>query len=350
MTETAKAAVTTLPVARNVSVAGVDVFADSGAFEHAQRVAKVLASSALVPKHFQGNVADCLIALQIARRLNEEPMTVLQNLYVVSGRPGWSSAYMIARARRSGVFSGPITWRTAGQNGDLAVTAVAHLSDTGEEVTATADMRMAKAEGWTKNQKYASMPEHMLRWRSAAMLIRLYAPEVMIGLPIIEEVETEPAIAEPRDVTPPKSAAAALDAFAAEAETAAAKRDAVDAEEVQDSGAEITAAPDAAEPPAEAAPAPRKPKQAKATEPVAVPAEQESPAGRKSDLRPATGPAEWTDAECVAHGKAAAEKGMPRKAAVPGELRGEDQADRARLVLSGFDRAAAEANGQQAMV
>lgn len=310
MNETVKTATTVPAVATirppaPVASAGADVFADAGAFEHAQRVAKVLASSALVPKHFQGNVADCLIALQIARRLNEEPMTVLQNLYVVGGRPGWSSAYMIARARRSGVFRGPITWRTAGERDGLSVTAVAILADTGEEVTATSDMRMAKAEGWTKNAKYTSMPEHMLRWRSAAMLIRLYAPEVMVGLPVIEEVETA-GVAEPRDVTPARTTAEALDAFAAEAAEA---RAAVEAEGIIDAvDAGVT------------------------------------------DLWPAASPTEWTEAECAAYGRKAFADGMGRKAVIPPELRGDEQSERATIVIQAFDYAAAEAAGQGSMV
>jgi hypothetical protein len=188
-----------------------DVFSDPEAFEHAQRVAKVFASSNLVPQHLKGQVADCLIAYQIARRLNEEPLTVFQNIYIVSGRPGWKTEYVIARANRSGVFKGRITWKASGKGGTLAVTAHAILAETGEVIDVTCDMDMARAEGWTKNAKYTSMPEHMLRWRSAAMLIRLYAPEVMLGMPIVEELETLP----PRDVTPPKTLAGKLDALAA---------------------------------------------------------------------------------------------------------------------------------------
>jgi hypothetical protein len=161
------------------------------------------------------NLPNCLIALQIANRLGEEPLTVMQNIYVVSGRPGWKTEYVIARANKAGVFSSRITWKTTGRGDTLAVTACATLANTGEAIEVTCDMAMAKAEEWTRNKKYTSMPEHMLRWRSAAMLIRLYAPEVMIGMPTYEEVETMPA--EMRDVTPAKPSRdmqAALDEFA----------------------------------------------------------------------------------------------------------------------------------------
>lgn len=194
-------------------VTATDVFANPEAFEHAQRIAKVFAQSSLVPQHLRNNVADCLIAYQIARRLGEEPLTVFQNIYVVNGKPGWTTAYMVSRANRSGVFRGRITWDENGDGDLLAVTAKAVLADTGEEVRVTCDMRMAKAEQWTRNAKYQSMPAHMLRWRSAAMLIRLYSPEVMLGMPVIEEIETGQQ-REVRDVTPATTAAQALDDFA----------------------------------------------------------------------------------------------------------------------------------------
>ena len=57
------------------------------------------------------------------------------------------------------------------------------------------------------------------------MLIRLYAPEAMLGLPVLEEVETMPPV-KMRDVTPPpKSTAQALDDFAAAADKAASQRE-----------------------------------------------------------------------------------------------------------------------------
>lgn len=175
---------------------GSDIYMDSPSFEHAQRVAKVFASSTLVPEHMRKNPADALVALGIARALGEQPLVVMQNIYFVSGRAGWSTKYKIARANRAGVFAGPIRWATAGAGDTLAVTAYADLIGVQGDarVEVVADMRLAKAEGWTKNQKYSTMPEHMLRWRSASMLIDLYAPDVMLGLPTVEEIETMPPV------------------------------------------------------------------------------------------------------------------------------------------------------------
>lgn len=174
-------------------------------FEHSQRVAKMFASSELVPPHLRGKIADCLIAYAIAKRTREEPLVVLQNIYFVSGRAGWSATYMIAKANRSGVFSRRINWRVEGEGKNMRVTAFATLADSGESVEATASMAMAEAEGWTKNPKYRTMPDQMLRYRSAAMLIRLFAPEVMMGLPIADELPDAVVARGPiaaRDITP----------------------------------------------------------------------------------------------------------------------------------------------------
>ncbi len=183
------------------SIGSGDMLLQKDTFEQAYRAAKLFASSKLVPQHLQGKEADCFIALHIARRMQEDPLMVMQNLYIVSGKPGWAAQYMIARANRSGIFKGRITWDNKGSGETLEVTAKATLAETGEVVSASVNMKMAKAEGWTKNAKYQSMPEHMFKYRSATMLIRLYAPEVMLGYQTIEEIETLP---EMKDVTPPK--------------------------------------------------------------------------------------------------------------------------------------------------
>ena len=158
-----------------------------------QREAKLFAMSPLVPEHMRKGspeqaLANCYIALHMARAMDENPLMVMQNIYIIGGKAGWMTQYVIARANRSGIFKGRINWRVHGKGDALEVTAYAHLADDGSEVSATAGMAMAKAEGWTKNAKYQTMPEHMLRWRSAAFLVRLYAPEVMMGYQTQDEI------------------------------------------------------------------------------------------------------------------------------------------------------------------
>ena len=175
---------------------------DPDSFNHMQRVGSMLALSPLFPDHLRKGsketaIANGVLVMNMAARLNEDPLTVAQNIYFVSGKPGWSSSYMIGKANQHGVFENPISWDITGKGETLSVTAFAELASTGKRVEATCDMAMAKAEGWTKNSKYQSMPEQMLRYRSATFLIRLYCPEVMVGVPA--QIEIEMGM---KDVTP----------------------------------------------------------------------------------------------------------------------------------------------------
>ena len=66
---------------------------------------------------------------------------------------------------------------------------------TGEVVKVSVSMETAKKEGWTRNTKYQTMPEQMLRYRSATWLIRLHCPEVLLGMQASDEIsDVEPTV------------------------------------------------------------------------------------------------------------------------------------------------------------
>ena len=159
-----------------------------------QRKAQLFAASPLIPDALRAGgpqqaLANCYIGLTMAQAMGENPLTVLQNIHIVKGKAGFSAQFMIARANASGVFSGRINWRMTGAGDTLCAEAFATLAETGEEVSFPVDMAMAKAEGWTSNPKYKSVPHLMLRYRSATFLVRLYAPDVMFGYQTAEEVQ-----------------------------------------------------------------------------------------------------------------------------------------------------------------
>lgn len=172
-----------------------EIMFDLQKFEQVKQIANVFYNSALVPSAIRGKspgegIANIILAFSLASEMQENPLILMQNVFFVGGTPGWKTQYMIAKANRSKIFAGRINWRTTNPNGNLTVTAYAKLAGTGEDVEVSVDMAMAKAEDWTRNAKYKSMPEHMLRWRAAAFLIRLYAPEIMLGYSTVEELET----------------------------------------------------------------------------------------------------------------------------------------------------------------
>lgn len=184
-------AMTHAPSRTGRTLSTIDIMGDVGLFAQYQRAANLLAASELVPKHLQGKQADCFLALCIASEKRQNPVMVTQNIYFVNGTAGWKTQYMIAEANTSGKITGPIRWRVEGTGDAMRVTAYAELARVSGDarIEAEATMAMAKAEGWTNNKKYQSMPQQMLSWRSATMLIRLYMPEILFGLDTADELE-----------------------------------------------------------------------------------------------------------------------------------------------------------------
>jgi hypothetical protein len=157
--------------------------------EEMWKYAQALARADIIPKTFQNKPANCFVAMDMAQRLGVGVMEVMQNTYVVHGTPGFSAKYAIGMANKSGVFKGPICFEETGKGDNLSVTAFGIVRETGQRVDFTADMAMARAEKWTSNPKYKTMPGLMLRYRAATLLIRTTCPEVLLGLQTAEELE-----------------------------------------------------------------------------------------------------------------------------------------------------------------
>lgn len=189
-------------------VAVMPGFNSQGSWELANRIGKAFAASSLVPQQYQGNVANCIVALEMANRMGASPLMVMQNLYIVHGTPGWSSKFLIACFNQCGRFS---ALRYEWSQDRTACRAWAVEKATGERIEGpTVSIEIAKSEGWsTKNgSKWKTMPELMLMYRAAAFLIRTYAPEISMGLQTDDEIiDITPAGAAP-SVQPAGSMAA----------------------------------------------------------------------------------------------------------------------------------------------
>lgn len=172
------------------------------------QLANIFTNSSLVPKDFQRNAANCVIALDIAARLNLSPMVVFQQMYIVNGKPSWSSAFMISMFNQRATQYERLEYCLSGKPGtpDRTCWCRAKLKATGEYVEGPpVTLRMAEMEQW--KGKWKSMPELMLKYRAAAFFIRTVAPEILFGLYTQEEAvdiaEAESAKANARVVARP---------------------------------------------------------------------------------------------------------------------------------------------------
>lgn len=171
-------------------VLGTNIFSGFQEFQVAQRMAQALASSTIVPKDYQGNLGNCIIALEMANRLNTSPMMVMQNLYIVNGRPAWSSQYIIAMINASRKYKTELQFDLKGSGDSLECTAWAQDMNGHKVVGPTITMGMAKEEGWlTRNgSKWKTMPEVMIRYRAASFFGRLNCPDIIMGIYTTDEV------------------------------------------------------------------------------------------------------------------------------------------------------------------
>ena len=225
-------------------------FGSLQSFEFMQRTAKMFTQSSMVPTAYRsviekgyGNnmtltdnpaaLPNCIIALNMSQRMNADPLMIMQNLHVIEGRPSWSSQFIIAAINSCGRYSPlrfdikqgdeidatcttfewdggkkkAIVTKTRVKNTSCIAWAVELATQTRLESPAVT-MEMAVNEGWfgKNGSKWQSMPDLMLRYRSAAFFGRIYAPELLMGLPSSEE--TRDVI----DVTPQADGSYAMDA------------------------------------------------------------------------------------------------------------------------------------------
>jgi RecT family len=175
----------------------LQVFSGIAAFDAAQRMAKALCSSTLVPRDYQGQqgLANSLIALEIAGRMRLSPLVVMQNMTPIHGRPTWSSKFLIATVNASGRFS-PLRFVFDNKEKPTCCYAVATDKATGEVLEGeTITLELARKEGWwsrkdrngNETSKWQTMTGQMLRYRAAAWWSNVYCPEIALGLITQEE-------------------------------------------------------------------------------------------------------------------------------------------------------------------
>jgi hypothetical protein len=168
-----------------------DVFSDKEAFNQLVRVASAFSKTSLVPEAYRGKPEDCMVAIDMANRMGMPPLMVMQNLYVVKGKPSWSGQACMSMIHANPRFSDahPVFFGEKGADSRGCRIEAIRVSD-GEMVYGTdVTISMAKAEGWMSNSKWKNMPEQMLAYRAAAFFARVYCPDALMGIQVEGEAE-----------------------------------------------------------------------------------------------------------------------------------------------------------------
>jgi len=187
----------------------ISPYASQNNFLAAQRMAIALSKSGMVPEDFQGNVANCLIAMELSNRVGASVFAVMQSLYIVHGKPAFEARFKIASVNKSGRFSA-IRYEAEGTNPgwdrknqrpidpNYRIRAYATELASGEKLAGDwVSWDLVMAEGWHTNKdrngrersKWQTMPGKMFRYRAGSWWVDIYAPDISMGMMSAEETQ-----------------------------------------------------------------------------------------------------------------------------------------------------------------
>lgn len=173
---------TTDIVARPTQVSMIQAAALDMAAAHS--LAKALCSTAFVPQHFKGKPDDAAAAIMYGATIDMEPLTALQNIHVISGKPGLYARTMVALV----LSKGHEVWTEVDTPDRVVVAGRRKGSDNIEKSEWT--IARARKAGYTSNKKYETDPQSMLYARASGDVARRVAPDALLGMAYnVEELQ-----------------------------------------------------------------------------------------------------------------------------------------------------------------
>jgi hypothetical protein len=156
--------------------------------EQAMRVADMLAKSTLVPKAYQGQPANVLVAMAYGESFGMQPLQAMQSVAVVNGMPGLYGDGLLAVCRSCSEWE----WMQETVEGEVATCTAKRRGE--PEVTATFSVADAKrAQLWGKAGPWTQYPTRMLAMRARAFALRNLYADVLRGMGSAEELRDIPA-------------------------------------------------------------------------------------------------------------------------------------------------------------
>lgn len=186
-------------IASQANMLMANPYTDNSAFNDLFKKAQYLAKSDLVPDNYKNKPSNCMIALDTAIRMGVSPYFVMEQLTIVRGKRTWSGQACGSLINNYPKFK-DVELVYVGKEGqdDWGAYVTAVRKDNGKTVKGTTvTIKMAKAEGWTSNQKWISMPEQMLAYRAYAFFARVYCADALNGFMV--EGEPEDAFGEKKE-------------------------------------------------------------------------------------------------------------------------------------------------------
>ena len=162
--------------------------------EAAIRLAEMFSKSAMVPKQYQGNAANCLVAMAYGDSLGMAPLQAMQSVAVVNGVPALYGDGMLALVQASAVFE---SIEESIEDGAAVCTVKRRGMKPVQRIFTTDDAKRAGL--WGKQGPWQQYPSRMLQMRARSWALRDAFADVLRGIQSVEEVRDIPEVI---DVTP----------------------------------------------------------------------------------------------------------------------------------------------------
>ncbi len=170
---------------------------DTARFDQAQRVALTMARSTLTPQHLTRDksgvftleqvVANCFRIVNQALRWGMDPFAVMDETYFVQGRMGYQGKLVVAVVNTRAGLKSRLTATYEGVGDNRKVTVSGTFSGEMEPRTVEWTVAQGKTEG---NAMWKKDPDQKLFYSAAMRWARRHCPEVVLGVSIVEDLET----------------------------------------------------------------------------------------------------------------------------------------------------------------
>ena len=156
--------------------------------QQAMQIAEMLAKSTLVPKAYQGQPANVLVAMAYGDAFGMQPLQAMQSVAVVNGMPGLYGDGLLAVCKSSPEWE----WMQETIEGEVATCTAKRRGE--PEVTATFSVADAKrAQLWGKQGPWTQYPQRMLAMRARSFCLRNLYADILRGMRSAEELADTPA-------------------------------------------------------------------------------------------------------------------------------------------------------------
>lgn len=182
-------------------------------FNEQMHFAEVISQAkGMLPRAYEGNPANVLVAVQYGASLGIEPMAALQNIDVIQGKPTLSAKGVAALVRAAGHR----LYLDEDEANKTVTCTIIRKDDPEHPFRATRDMAWAEQMKLTSKDNYQKQPMVMLMWRSITACANKACPELFLGIggaytadelhdmdtPVPEDTHVEATVVENDDAWP----------------------------------------------------------------------------------------------------------------------------------------------------